>query len=166
MKGSFTNSINTSQTSTPNKKTTVMTSLNLAKVSNYMQTAEQEGLSTTASTKSTLSQTKFQFDIVIQKVELQAPSAVFVFVQIQKGTSTVNTKKKLRIDQTSKVAQFNEKLSVVTALDKDSEQNGVYSSKQIQFKLYAYYNSKEKAIGICSIDLSTFVNNKDLRGVS
>lgn len=33
--------------------------------------------------------------------------------------------------------------------------------KQIQLRLLAVYNSKEKAIGICSLDLRDFITGKD-----
>ena len=49
---------------------------------------------------------------------MQVPSPVYVYVQIVKGTNTVNTKKKLRIDQVNKIALFNDKISIVTALER------------------------------------------------
>lgn len=45
-----------------------------------------------------INQTKFQFDIYINKVELTVPSPISIFVQILKGTQSVNTKKKLKLD--------------------------------------------------------------------
>ena len=116
------------------------------------------------STNNPSSQTKFQFDIYISKVELTAPSPIYIAVQVLKGTHSLNTKKKLKVDSINKVANFNEKLSIVTCLNRtqnntyDSHSQN-YQSKPIQLRLLAFYNSKEKAIGICSIDLSAFVGN-------
>jgi hypothetical protein len=115
------------------------------------------------STVSNLNQTKFHFDIYINKVELVVPSPVYVFVQILKGTHQVNTKKKLKLDTVNKIAQFNEKLSIITTLSKNTDDHGImkseYQSKLIQLRLIASYNSKEKAIGICSVDLSSLASH-------
>ncbi len=112
------------------------------------------------STMGNPNQTKFQFDIYINKVELTVPSPVYIFVQLLKGTNQVNTKKKVKIDLTNKVGVFGEKLSIVTVLNKSTDitTDGRldYQQKVIQLRLMAFYNSKEKAIGICSLDLAQF----------
>ena len=72
----------------------------------------------TTSNANSLNQTKFQFDFYINKVELAVPSPIYIFVQVLKGTHSLNTKKKLKIDSQNKIATFNEKLSIVTALSR------------------------------------------------
>ncbi|CDW73131.1 UNKNOWN [Stylonychia lemnae] len=137
-----------------------------------MDSSNNNGLdSSMLSTVSSLNQSKFQFDIYINKVELVVPSPVYIFVQVLKGTHSLNTKKKLKIDQANKVASFNEKLSIVTCLNKNTGQtqsqdrSSEYQAKFIQIRLIAFYNSKEKAIGICSVDLSHFIHGqKDQNG--
>eukprot|EP00347_Sterkiella_histriomuscorum_P010840 403374724 len=138
----------------------------------------------TTSNANSLNQTKFQFDFYINKVELAVPSPIYIFVQVLKGTHSLNTKKKLKIDSHNKIATFNEKLSIVTALSRGASQQqmqiqdnddnysrvasiqgGGFQSKVIQLRLIAFYNSKEKAIGICSVDLAQFVTgHKEANG--
>ena len=74
------------------------------------------------------------------------------------------TKKKVKVDQTARVAKFNEKLTLETSLIKDTsnKESNKYNSFNVHLRLLAYYNNKEKAIGIVSFDLASYVNNKDL----
>jgi hypothetical protein len=41
-------------------------------------------------------------------------------VQLVKGGNFVNTKKKIKMDSSTKVATFNDKITMVTSLEKDA----------------------------------------------
>lgn len=99
----------------------------------------------------------------VQQVEVVVPNPIHVYVSFLKGTNAVNTKKKIKLDKTTKVAVFNEKISLITALTKDkSIPDHHYQTKQVFVKLVAFYNNKDKAIGIANIDLASYINpNKD-----
>ena len=80
------------------------------------------------------------------------PSPIYVFVQVALGAhQSVNTKKKVRVDQANRVAAFTgEKVSVVKT------SNGI-DEIPVKFVLYAFYNQKEKAIGAATVDLVQFM---------
>lgn len=56
------------------------------------------------------------------------PSPIYVFVQVLKGTHSLNTKKKLKIDTHNKIAVFNEKLSIVTCLNRANTMMNNYTT--------------------------------------
>ena len=81
-------------------------------------------------------------------------------MSLLKGTNAVNTKKKVKLDKQTKIAVFNEKISLITSLtkEKSAKEFSHYQSKQVFVKLVAFYNNKDKAIGIANIDLASYVN--------
>lgn len=86
------------------------------------------------------------------QVDIVVPSPIQIQVQFLKGTNLVTTKKKVLVDKKTKVAKFNEKISLVTTLTKDAR--NVFTDKQVHLKLMAHYNNKEKAIGIANLNLA------------
>lgn len=105
---------------------------------------------------------KFTFDLYILSVDIAVPQALQLAVQWVKAPSAVTTQKKVVIAPGTKSAVFKEKLSLVTSLVK--EQSSVdynslkYKAKPVHLKLLAYYNGKEKAIGVATFDLASFAN--------
>jgi len=86
------------------------------------------------------------------------PSPLQLAVQWVKAPSAVTTLKKITVDQTNKTAVFKEKLSLTTSLIKEQSQidqlSQKFKAKPVHLKLLAYYNGKEKAIGIATFDLA------------
>jgi hypothetical protein len=61
----------------------------------------------------------------------------------------------------NKVAKFNEKVTLVTTLNKIADSNvnsngPIYAHKLVHLKLFANYNGKDKAIGVISFDLALY----------
>lgn len=96
------------------------------------------------------------------QVQIAVPSPLQLAVQWVKPPSAVTTLKKVTVDQSNKTAVFKEKLSLMTSLIKEQSQlenlSSKYKAKPVHLKLLAYYNGKEKAIGIATFDLAHFCN--------
>ena len=62
----------------------------------------------------------------------------------------MSTKRKVRVDPGVRTASFSgERISIIRQADTEPV--------LVQLRLIAYYNGKDKAIGLCNVDLSAYI---------
>lgn len=102
---------------------------------------------------------KFQFDILLEKVELKVSFGCEVSVQWKRGSNKIETKAKIPLDNSTNQALFNEKLTMFSNMYFNEKIKSFHEKKTV-FTVILATSKGNKVAGTYTLDLGMLLNNK------
>ena len=102
---------------------------------------------------------RFQFDVTINYVEVHIPIEATLMVVWKRGAKRIETKEKVLISPDHPRGEFNETMSMLATLNKDSGKNK-YMEKNTTFTIKVITETKMKSIGMIKLDLGKYAEKE------
>lgn len=105
---------------------------------------------------------RFQFDVIVNFVEVHIPIEATVMVIWKRGAKRIETREKVVISPDNPRGEFNETMSMLATLNKDMAK-GKYVEKNTTFTVKVITDTKMKSIGMIKLNLAKFAEKEQRR---